>query len=127
AYDVKSVTVVYASDYLALRDLMAVDVKTGEVRMLLEHARIGEIVFNPVDRSLIGVRHANGFAVLVRIPYPYSEWKAVYTFPYESVPYDLDISPDGKLLSASMSDVSADQFLRVWNLDKIIDGDAKPL
>ncbi len=36
---------------------------------------------------------------LVRIPYPYNEWKAVYTFPYESVPYDLDISPDGRLLS----------------------------
>ena len=28
---------------------MAVDVKTGEQRMLLENARIGEIVVNPVD------------------------------------------------------------------------------
>ena len=41
----------------ACRDLMAVDVKTGEERMLLEDARIGEMVFNPVDRSLMGVRH----------------------------------------------------------------------
>ena len=36
---------------------MAVDVKTGEERMLLENARIGEIVVNPVDQSLMGVRH----------------------------------------------------------------------
>jgi hypothetical protein len=127
AYDPKSGTLFYTNDNLALRDLMAVDVKTGEVRMLLEKARIGEMVFNPVDRSLMGVRHMNGIAELVRIPFPYNEWKIVYTFPYESVPYDLDISPDGRLLSASMSEVNADQFLRVWELEKVLKGDMKPL
>jgi len=127
AYDPKSGTVFYTNDNVSKRDLMAVDVETGKTRMLLEHARIGEIVFNPVDRSLMGVRHMNGFAVLVRIPYPYTEWEPVHTFPYESVPYDLDISPDGRLLSASMSDVNADQFLRVWEMDKILAGDVKPL
>ena len=127
AYDPVSGTAFYTNDNLALRDLMAVDVKTGEERMLLEDARIGEIVFNPVDRSLMGVRHSNGLATLVRIPYPYAEWQPVHTFPYESVPYDLDISPDGRLLSASMSEVNADQFVRVWELQKILAGDVKPL
>ena len=42
--------------------------------MLLENARIGEIVVNPVDRSLMGVRHDNGLATLVRIPHPYNTW-----------------------------------------------------
>jgi hypothetical protein len=127
AYDPSSGTAFYTNDNLARRDLMAVDVKTGEARMLLEDARIGEIVFNPVDRSLMGVRHANGLATLVRIPHPYAEWQDIYTFPYEFVPYDLDISPDGRLLSASMSEVNADQFLRVWELNKILRGDVKPL
>jgi hypothetical protein len=95
--------------------------------MLLQDARIGEIVFNPVDRSLMGVRHNNGLATLVRIPHPYDDWKEVHTFPYGVVPYDLDISPDGRRLSASMSEVSGDQFLRVWELDRIRAGDAKPL
>ena len=63
------------------RDLMAVDVRTGEERMLIKDARIGEIVFNPVDRSLLGVRHWSGVATLVRIPYPYTEWVDVHTFP----------------------------------------------
>jgi hypothetical protein len=127
AYDPKSGTVFYTNDNLALRDLMAVDVRTGEEKMLLEDARIGEIVFNPVDRSLIGVRHEKGLATLVRIPYPYSEWYEAVTFPYEFVPTDLDISPDGRLLSASMSEVNGDQFLRVWELEKLLAGNAKPL
>ncbi len=127
AFDPSSGTAFYTSDNLALRDLMAVDVKTGVERMLLKDARIGEIVFNPVDRSLMGVRHNNGLATLVRIPYPYTEWFDVHVFPYEDVPYDLDISPDGRLLSASVGEVSSDQFLRVWELDKILAGDLKPL
>jgi len=127
AYDPKSGTAFYTNDNLALRDLMAVNVNTLEERMLLEDARIGEIVFNPVDRSLIGVRHEKGLATLVRIPYPYSEWYEALTFPYEFVPTDLDISPDGRLLSASMSEVNGDQFLRVWELEKLLAGNAKPL
>ena len=57
---------------------MAVDVQTGEERMLIENARIGEIVVNPVDRSLIGVHHKNGQATLVRIPPPYNDWTTVH-------------------------------------------------
>jgi hypothetical protein len=127
AYDAKSGTAFYTNDNLAMRDLMAVNVNTGKERMLLEHARIGEIVFNPVDRSLWGVRHMNGLATLVRIPYPYTEWQNVHEFPYEFVPTDLDISPDGRLLSASMSEVNGDQFLRVWEIEKLLQGDVKPL
>src|SRR5206468_8332771 len=123
AYDPQTGTAFFTNDNLAYRDLMAVDVNTGEERMLLKDARIGEIVFNPVDRSLMGVRHANGLATLVRIPYPYAEWYPIHTFPYEYVPYDLDISADGRLLSGSMGEVNGDQFLRVWELARILAGD----
>src|SRR5207253_2663382 len=82
AYDPASGTAFYTNDNLALRDLMAVNVNTGEERMLLENVRIGEMVVNPVDRSLIGVRHNNGLATLVRIPRPYDLWFEVHTFPY---------------------------------------------
>ena len=127
AYDPASQTAFYTDDNLAQRDLMALDLRSGERRMLLEDARIGEIVFDPADRSLIGVRHANGLASLVRIPYPYTQWTEVHAFPYGAVPYDLDVSPDGRLLSASMSEVNADQFLRVWPLERLLAGDVTPL
>ncbi len=127
AYDPGTKTAFYTTDNYHLRDIVALDVTTGETRMLLEDARIGEIVFDRTDRSLWGVRHANGLATLVRIAHPYAEWNQVYTFPYGVVPYDLDVSPDGRLLSASVSEVSGDQFVRVWPIDKVLKGEMKPV
>ena len=130
AYDASSGTAFFTSDnrgYASLRDLVAVDVHTGEERLLMRNARVGEIVVDPVDKALIGVRHEDGLATLVRIPKPYDHWYKVHTFPYGVVPYDLDISPDGRLLSGSVEEVNADQFLRVWELQKVLDGDLKPI
>ncbi len=126
AFDPVGRTAFYATDNHAWRDVYALDVDSGERRLLLKDARIGELVFNPADRSLLGVRHQNGLATLVRIPHPYVEWNQVHTFPYGVVPYDLDVSPDGRLLSASVAEVG-DQFLRVWELAKVRAGDLKPL
>ena len=127
AYDPGSRTAFFATDNNALRDVFSLDVDTGAEKLLLKDARIGELVFNPADRSLMGIRHQNGFATLVRIPHPYSEWNQVHTFEYGVVPYDLDISADGRLLSASVSEVSGDQFLRVWELAKVRAADMRPL
>lgn len=127
AFDPRSSTAFYTSDNLAWRDLMAVDVRSGESRMLIEDARIGEIVFNPADRSLLGVRHMDGLASLVRIPYPYDLWYPVHSFPYGVVPSDLDISADGRLLSATVGQVNGEQFLRVWPLEQVLRGELKPL
>ena len=127
AFDPAAGTLFYTNNNVTHRDLMSVNVRTGNARMLLKGARIGEVVFNPADRSLMGVRHARGIASLVRIPYPYTEWATVHEFPYGSVPYDLDISGDGRLLSASVGEPNTDQFVRVWQLDQVLAGDMRPL
>ncbi|MDE2004547.1 MAG: hypothetical protein KGJ25_13575, partial [Betaproteobacteria bacterium] len=126
AYDPASGTAFFTNNNEGLRDLMEVNVHTGATRMLIEGARIGALAFNPVDRSLMGVRTSNGLSELVRIPYPYRGWQMIHRFPYESVPYDLDISPDGQLLSASMSELNADQYVRVWRLADVLKGDMRP-
>jgi len=127
AWDPATRTAFFATDHHAFRDLWSVNVDTGEQALLLRDARIGEIVMNPVDKSLWGVRHETGLATLVRIPPPYNDWKQVHTFAYGVVPYDLDISPDGKKLSASVAEVGGDQLLRVWDLERVTKGDMKPL
>lgn len=127
AWDPASRTFFYTADNLAYRDLMAVDVDTGEARMLLEDARIGDIVYSAIDRSIWGLRHLNGYVSLVQIPYPYDEWNLVYDWPYGQVAYELDISPDGKLLSASLGEIDGSQHLRVFRIADLRQGNAKPV
>lgn len=127
AFDRSSDTAFFVNDNSRFRDLMAVNVKSGEERQLLTDARIGEMVVNPKDKSLIGVQHVRGMARLVRVAYPYNDWDVIHEFPYETVPSDLDISPDGRLLSATVGEVSTEQYLRVWELDKLLKGDLKPI
>lgn len=123
AFDPQSQTIFYTADNYAWRDLIAVDRQSGKARRLLRDARIGEIVFNQSDRSIWGVRHLNGYAAIVRIPYPYDEWKLVQSFPYGTVIYDLDISPDGVLLSGSFGDVEGRQSVQIYSIPNLLDGE----
>ncbi len=126
AFDAERGTAFFTDRNTAYRDLVTLDVRTGQERIVLPKARIGEIVVNPVDHVLWGVRHDHGIATLVRLPPPYTQWFGVHEFPYGLVPSDLDISPDGTLLSASVSEVTSDQFVRVWSIDQLLAGDLKP-
>ena len=111
AFDPASRTLFYTTNNSDWRHLRALDLATGRTRTLMQNARIGDLAFNAADRSLWGVRHDNGFSTLVRVPYPYAEWNQVFTLPYGRDMFDLDVSPDGTTLIASMSEVSGDQRL----------------
>jgi hypothetical protein len=123
AYDRATHTIFYTADNNAYRDLMAVDVRTKKTRMLLKDARVGDLAWNASDRSLWGIRHFNGICTLVRIPPPYKEWFRVRSWPYGQVVYDIDLSPDGTLLSAALGEVSGRQTLRVYSTSALLGGD----
>jgi len=127
AYDPDSETVFYAEDNNAFRDLMSVDLNTGKKRKLLKDARIGDLVFSPVDRAIWGLRHLNGYVSLVRIPYPYDSWNMIHTWSYGEVPYDIDVSPDGTLLSASVGQINGDQSLQIFKLEDLQTDKAEPI
>jgi hypothetical protein len=126
AYDPGAHTLFYTTDNYAHRDLLALDPETGKARMLIKDARVGDLALNPADRSLWGVRHFNGVATLVRIPHPYGEWKQVHSWPYGEAVYDLDLSPDGRLLSVSHSEASGRSSLRMMKLEALLAGDVTP-
>jgi hypothetical protein len=123
AYDPGSRTIFYTADNSAYRDLMAVDPVTHHARMLLKDARIGDLVFNAADKSIWGVRHLNGICSLVRVPPPYKDWNRVYSWPYGTVVYDLDLSKDGSLAAASFGEISGKQSVRVLSTERLIAGD----
>ncbi|MGO9633371.1 MAG: hypothetical protein ACLPX1_05685, partial [Steroidobacteraceae bacterium] len=80
AYDPQSNKGWYTINNSAYRDLMEIDIASGKTKLLLKGARIGDLVFNPQDRSIWGIRHLNGLVTLVRIPAPYTSWNQVHTF-----------------------------------------------
>jgi hypothetical protein len=126
AYDPKGGRLFYTADNNAFRDLMSLDPVTGRQRMLMRDARIGEIVFDATTGSLWGIRNLNGIVTLVRVPPPYTDYASVYSWPYGDVVYDLDLSPDGTLVSASVGDVTGKQSLRVMKTEGLGRGDATP-
>ena len=126
AFDPDSQTFFYTQNNLAYRDLMEVNVRTGETRMLLKGARIGDLAFDRADRSLWGIRHFNGYATLVRIPYPYKDWTQVHTWPYGQTAFDLDISPDGSMLSTSMQQIDGSNRLLLFKTADLLAGKVKP-
>ena len=91
-------------------------------RMLLRDARIGDLVVNPADKTIWGIRHQNGFATIVRIPQPYAGFNQVHTFDYGQTPFDLDISPDGALVAASFGEIDGKQSVRVWTAESLLSG-----
>ena len=107
---------IYTTDNNLIRDLVAYDLATGDSRLLQKDARIGDLALSAPDASLYGIRHMNGLATLVRLPPPYDTWTQVHTFPYGTDIYDIDVSPDGTLLSASVGAIDGNQRLAVFKL-----------
>jgi len=126
-YDHESKKIFYTSDNLAFRDLRVIDPENGKSKILLKDARIGDLAFNPSDRSVWGIRHFNGFATLVRVPHPYTSWEQIHSWPYGEVLYNLDISRDGVLLSASIGEINGDHSLQVWETAALYDGKVEPV
>ncbi|MCL6741957.1 hypothetical protein LZ518_12540 [Sphingomonas sp. RB56-2] len=114
AYDPDSRKAYYTEDNYAFRDIIEIDVDTGQKRTLVKDARIGDFAINPRDKSLWGIRHQNGYATIVRLPPPYTSFNQVFTFDYGITPFDLDFSPDGSLVSASYGEINGTQSVRVW-------------
>ena len=123
-YDPDGNKVYFTSDNHLYRNLMEVDVATGKTTMLLEHARIGDMAFNRIDKSIWGIRHVNGLDTLVRVRAAHDAWNLVMEFPYGRALSDLDISPDGTLLSASVSEINGDARIDVYRISDLLAGRA---
>lgn len=124
AYDPTDRKLYYTTDNNNLRDLNVYDVETRHAHRLLKDFRTGDLAFDKADQSLWGVRHNNGLSSLVYIPGPYTEFKQVHEFEYGSDCFDIDVSPDGKYLTAALTDLSGRQKLVRFETQKLRAGDA---
>lgn len=122
AYNPEQQQLFYTSDNLMYRDLMTIGLDGKNPRLLIRDARIGDLAFNRADDSLWGTRNENGFVTLVRISPPYDKWERVFSLPYGQVFSDLDVSPDGSALSASVEGVDGNQYLRIFRTEDLLNG-----
>lgn len=126
AFDETSKTLFYTTDNHHWRDLRSYNLDTGVSRLLIRDLRVGDLTFNPVDKTLWGVRHADGWSTIIRLSSPYREWTSAYTLDYGNDIYDLDISPDGKYMSAALVDIGGHQTLVRVNLKDLFQGQFEP-
>ena len=123
AYDPATQTVFYTTDNNSWRDLAMYNIATGKSRVLMKDCRVGDLCFCPADSSVWGVRHDNGISTVVRIPYPYDQWNQILSWEYGRDIYDIDISPDGTMLSGSLAEIDGRQRLLLMNVDSLMVGD----
>lgn len=125
AWDAKGRKIFYTTDNTyGWRDLNVLDLQSGQHHELLKNARTGDLAVNPVDQSIWGIQHHNGFSSLVRIPKPYTSWQTLLTLEYGRDIFDMDISPDGKTVSASLIEATGDQQLVALDVEKLLKGDS---
>ncbi len=127
AWDASGRQLFYTTDNGDFRNLMRLDPATGTTEQLQKDLRVGDLAFNAADRSLWGIRHLNGIASIVRIPEPYTDWTRLVSFPYGTAVYDLDVSPDGTMVSVGYGEISGAQSLRVVPAAALERGDTTPV
>lgn len=94
-----------------MRSLYVFNLKMRKRSLIGHNLRVGDLVFNRKDGSLWGVRHDNGLSTVVRMEGDFKSMRMLYTLPYASDFFDLDLSPDGQQLTGALTDESGTQRL----------------
>jgi hypothetical protein len=111
AWDPDTRTLFYTTDNKQWRDLNMVEPDTGRHRLLARDMRTGDLAFDRTAHVLWGIRRTDGYSSIVRIAPPYREWTEVRRCEYGHDLFDLDVSPDGKYLTAGETDLAGRQKL----------------
>ena len=95
----------------SLRSLDVFDLKTRKRSVIARNLRVGDLVFNRKDGSLWGVRHNSGLSTIVRMEGDFKSIRMLYTLPYASDFFGLDLSADGQQLTGAFTNESGTQRL----------------
>ena len=122
AYDDSLKTIFASTHNNDWRGLQAINVETGKMKELIKYSRCGNLVFDPKTHTLWGIQSLSGRSNLVRFLPPYKTYQTMFTLPYGQDMSDPAISPDGSMLSATLSDVTGSQKLVIFHIADLIAG-----
>jgi hypothetical protein len=124
AYDPESGTLFFTTDNSrGWRDLNSVDIATGKTKVLCKNNRTGDLVYCGADSTIWGMRHDNGFTSIVMFTPPYEDGYELIKLRYGIDMFDIDISPDGRYLTGTMTDISGRQRLIRMETGRLMMGD----
>ncbi len=101
------------------RGIKTIDLNTGDEETLFEYIRISELVYSPTDKTIYGVQIIDGRTAVVKLTGDYTEVERLYSIPFGNTLFDLDVSPNGKLLSGTFAEPDGKQKLVVFDLDSL--------
>ena len=122
AYDDSTKTIFTSTQNKDWRGLQSVEVKTGKINDLIKITRCGNLTFDHNNRSLWGVQSLSGRTSLIRFEPPHTNFQMMMTLPYGQDLSDIAVSPDGILLSGTLSNVDGSQKLVVYKIADLIAG-----
>ena len=112
AHDPESGTLFFTTDNSrGFRDINSVDIETGRTKSLCKDIRTGDLVYCRADSTLWGIMHNEGFSSIVMFVPPYSDGYELIKLKYGTDMFDIDISPDGRYLTGTITDIPGRQRL----------------
>jgi hypothetical protein len=122
AYDDSSKTIFASTQNKDWRGLESIDARTGKRRSLIRITRCGDLFFDAKSHSLWGIQTMSGRSGLVRFQPPFDHYETIITLPYGQDFSDPAFSPDGKLISVTLSDVTGTQKLVLFSVSDLLAG-----
>lgn len=101
------------------RGIKIVDLETGDEETLFDYIRISELVYSPTDNTIYGIQIIDGRTAIVKLTGDFTDVERIYSIPFGNSFFDLDVSPNGKLLSGTFAEPSGKQEIVVFNLDSL--------
>ncbi len=101
------------------RGLKIVNLDNGDEKTLFDYIRISELVYSNAEKALYGIQIIDGRTAIVKLGGDFSNVTRLYSIPFGYSLFDIDVSPDGNLLSGTFADAAGRQRLMVFNLDSL--------
>ena len=109
-----------------LKALNVYDLATRKPKLIKANLRMGDLVFSQSDGNLWGIRHENGLSSIVRFQPDSKALSVIYTLPYASDFFNLDLSPDSSQLTGALVDSTGTQRLVRFRVADLLAGKTTP-
>ncbi len=101
------------------RGLKIVNLENGDEETLFDYIRIIELSYSPKEKALYGVQIIDGRTAIVKLDGDFKNIERLFSIPFGNSFFDIDISPDGTLLSGTFAEPTGKQKLMIFNLDSL--------